>query len=167
MAKLPPFPRTECACSKCVDLCSKPAHLIPGDIFAIADRLITDGKITTRQEVFGFLRASRGAVVGEVSTGKLFRIGTITPCLKDGKCVFLTEDNKCSIHSVAPFGCAFFDWHMGAIEGHGRSMWGLKQISMTPGYEALRQKLIADQGGEAAEPFTLPQEEGRDDGKVH
>lgn len=152
MAFLPPFPRTECACTDCVAFChTRPGYLSPGDLFAIANKLMADGRIHTRAGVFDFLRASKGAVVGEAATGKLWRIGTITPKMKDGKCVFLTDDDRCSIHEVAPLGCAYFDDHMSQLEGDYRSMWGLKQITMTPAYEQLRQKLIADSG--ETEPF--------------
>lgn len=157
MAFLPPFKRTECACTACVAFCNRPAHLIPGDIFAITDALMADGRIQTKQEVFNFLQASKGAVVGEQATGKRYRIGTITPKTVDGKCIFLTKDNRCSIHAVSPFGCAFFDDHMSQLEGTARSMWGLRQIAQTPGYEQLRQKLIADAG--VTEPFTPTQED--------
>jgi Fe-S-cluster containining protein len=114
---------------------------------------MADGRIQTRQGVFAFLRASKGAIVGDAATGQRWRIGTITPKVKeDGTCVFLTEDKRCSIHTVSPSGCGFFDPHMDPIEGNRRSMWGLKQISITPAYEQLRQKLIADAG--ESEPFT-------------
>jgi len=158
MAFLPPFKRTECGCTACVAFCARPGHLIPGDIFAIADALMADGRIQTKQGVFDFLQASKGAVVGEQATGKLFRIGTIVPKTVDGRCVFLTDENRCSIHAVAPFGCAFFDDHMSQLEGTARSMWGLRQIARTPGYEALRQKLIADTG--VTEPFTPKEDKG-------
>jgi len=142
-----------------------PSYLCPGDIFAIADHLIQKGIITTRQEVFGFLRASKGAIVGDSATGKLFRVGTITPKVDTrGRCIFLTSEDRCEIHSVAPFGCAFFSAHMDKLEGDKRSMWGLIQISRTPAYEQLRQKLIADAGGAVAEPFTPTKEE--DDGRT-
>lgn len=158
MAFLPPFPRTECACADCIAFCARPGHLTPADLFAIVDVLMADGRIQTRQDVFEFLRASKGAVVGDAATGHRWRIGTITPKVKeDGTCIFLTKDNRCSIHAVAPFGCRFFDPHMDNIEGNRRSMWGLKQISITPAYEQLRQKLIAGSG--EIEPFTPTKEE--------
>jgi Fe-S-cluster containining protein len=154
MANLPPFTRSkDCNCKDCITYCKTiPGYLVPGDLFAIADSLIQEGGITTRQEIFSFLRASRGAIVGEAATGRRFRIGTITPKMVNGRCIFLTPEDRCSIHSVAPFACGFFDPHMDPIEGNRRSMWGLKQISITPAYEQLRQKLIADAG--EAEPFT-------------
>ena len=160
MAFLPPFERVVCDCAEDVELCRRPSYLIPGDIFAIGEFLVKEGRITTVAEVFQFLRASKGAVVGEAATGKRFRIGTITPKVKDdGWCVFLTPDKRCSIHAVAPFGCAFFSVHMDKIEGDVRSMWGLKQITITPGYEQLRQKLIADAG--EVEPFAPTKEDAR------
>ena len=153
MAFTPPFERTECACLECIAFChTMPSFLIPGDLFSIIDVLMTSGRITTRQGIFKFLRASKGAIVGDSATERRYRIETITPKLENNKCVFLTDDDRCSIHTVAPYGCRMFTAHMNPIEGARRSMWGLKQISITPAYEQLRQKLIADAG--EAEPFT-------------
>jgi Fe-S-cluster containining protein len=153
----PPFDRTSCACESCTEFCTKsPGHLIPADLFRITDRLIADRLITEPRDVLTYLQASAGAVVGDAQTGKLYRIGTIVPKRQeDGRCIFLTEDNRCAIHSVSPFGCAFFDSHMNQIEGSARSMWGLRQISGTPAYEEARQVLIKRDGGQY-EPFPSP-----------
>lgn len=157
--KLAPFERTVCDCAECVECCRRPGHLIPADLFRIADRLLADGRIQNQQEVFTFLRASRGAVVGDSVSGKLFRIGTITPKTQDGQCVFLHE-GRCTIHSVAPFGCAFFDAHMDQREGDIRSMWGLKVITSVPAYDQARQMLIAAEG--VHEPFQATRDMGQD-----
>lgn len=138
----PPFPRTECACAECVRCCTvQPAHLIQGDIFRITDALVSQGRVTDVTGTLSFLRASRGAVVADSATGRRYRIGTITPRMEGGRCVFLTPDDRCSIHSVAPFGCAYFDLHMSTTEGDARSLWGLQQISRTQAYAEMRQFL--------------------------
>ena len=155
MAFLPPFERTVCDCADCVAYCkSTPGYTIPGDLFAIGEFLVKEGRLEHIKGVFDLLRASKGAVVGEVATGKRFRIGTITPKLVDGHCIFLTADDRCSIHAVAPYACRAFDSHMSRVEGDVRSMWGLKQILSTPAYETLRQKLISESG--ETEPFHGP-----------
>jgi hypothetical protein len=81
------------------------------------------------------LFASPGATVGSVEevngkkTLRVFQIPTLVPARKpDGSCVNLTEDGKCSIHTVSPFGCAFIDSHMTAEQASSRSMHGLKNL---------------------------------------
>lgn len=70
------------------------------------------------------------------------RIPTIAPrSTDDGRCVFLTADERCSVHPVAPFGCSFFDAHMPGPEGDRRSQWGLVQIERSEAYAALRREL--------------------------
>lgn len=45
-----------------------------------------------------------------VVNGEPTPIPTIVPAqLDDGRCVFLTEDDRCGIHPVAPFGCRTFN----------------------------------------------------------
>lgn len=141
------FERTLCGCPRDVAFClSFPGHLIPSDIMRIANELIRRRWIEKSDHVFRFLRASRGAVVADLQTGRVFRIGTITPRAENGQCVFLDQDNRCMIHAVAPFGCAHFDAHMPTEEADRRSLWGLRQIQFTPWYEELRQILM--EGGE-------------------
>lgn len=54
------------------------------------------------------LLASPGALVATPDLG-VFRIPTLVPRVKaDGSCIHL-KDDRCMIHAVAPFGCAFFD----------------------------------------------------------
>ena len=152
MAFLPPFKRTECACEEDMKFCKqRPGYLIPGDLFAISDALIKRGEIKTPRDLFPLLRASKGPVVGNSATGQRHRIGTITPAMKDGRCVFLDPQDRCTIHAVAPFGCAFFDVHMDPAQADIRSLWGLKQIVSAPAYQQLRLQL-ADRDGEH-EPF--------------
>lgn len=158
----PPFPRTSCDCDPCIDFCRRsPGYLIPSDLFRIADHLLADGRITNSKDVLNFLQASAGAVVGDMATGRKFRIGTIIPKRQEnGRCIFLTEEDRCSIHSVSPFGCAFFDAHMDVVEGSVRSMWGLRQIMGTPAYETARQVLIERDGGQYEPlPNILPTQE--------
>lgn len=138
----PPFPPTECACPEDVANCLRaPAHLIPDDIPAIGEELVRQGRARDPAEVTEWLRASPGAVVGDSLTGALRRIGTIVPQMRNGRCVFLTEDLRCTIHAVAPFGCRYFDMHMGRAEGDRRSLWGLRVIDASAPYARLRQLL--------------------------
>lgn len=130
------FDRTVCACSVCVGNCkSQPGYLIPGDAERMAATLGKDPK--------EFLVASPGALVAVIEGGnrRTFHIGTITPAFENGRCVLLGPDDRCTVHGVAPFGCAYFDCKMSASEGQNRSSWGLHQILDSNAYKALRSLL--------------------------
>lgn len=133
-----PFKRTVCACDKCKACCTRqPGFLIPSDVKRIEAFLGVP--------VEPLLWASRGALVKDTQTNRAFAVPTITPRMKRGRCVFLDAKGKCSIHAVAPYGCAFFDTHMLGSLAQPRSMWGLKQVSESEEYTALRRRLpIAD-----------------------
>lgn len=151
------FERTSCTCTGCTRYCHEvPGYLLPSDLFRIADHLVATGRITETKQVMDHLRASKGAVVGRGE--KRWRIGTITPRMENGRCVFLTEDDRCSIHAVSPFGCSYFSSHDDRAEADIRSLWGLSLIAQTPAYEEARQTLIK-RDGEAAEPFTPTKED--------
>ena len=132
-----PFARTTCACRDCTACCSRqPGSLAPGDLERIAAFL---GKPV--RAVLARFWASPGALVLNTTTGRTFRIGTITPRMKDGHCVFLdTLAHRCTIHPVAPFGCSHFDTHMSAEEGQPRGNW-LAHAQQDPAYQSLRRTL--------------------------
>jgi hypothetical protein len=134
------FPsRTECACVQCQQCCrEQPGHLLPGDMETIAAHLQQP-----LAEVKKLFWASPGAVVMNSQTSRQFRIGTITPRYdrRKKRCVFLTEEGQCSIHAVAPFGCAYFDTHQSKEYGKTLSMWGLRKIQDDPAYKTLRDSL--------------------------
>lgn len=153
----PPFERTICACLPCTYYCYRqPGHMLPEDVAAIARHLVERGEIRSVEEVHRYLQASKGAVVADSRTGRVFRIGTITPRMEDGRCVFL-ENDRCRVHPVAPFGCAYFDSHMSAAEGARRSSWGLRVIQVDQTYRALRAEL-AETFGET-DPLETRQQE--------
>jgi Fe-S-cluster containining protein len=134
MNERPPFERTTCACSDCAKCCKQqPGYLIPSDLERIAEHL--------GEPVGPWLVASPGALVGRMVQGQLqtFRIGSIVPRTVDGgsRCVFLTEDDKCAIHPVAPFGCAFFDTHQTDEQWQEKSSWGVHQM-LDAGYQSIR-----------------------------
>ena len=43
--------------------------------------------------------------------------------------MFLDERDRCTIHSVSPFGCSFFDAHQSDAEANARSGRGLREIA--------------------------------------
>jgi Fe-S-cluster containining protein len=133
----PPFPRTTCDCADCINCCkSQPGYLLPGEMERIA---------AYRQEpsVLHLFRASPGAVVGDMRTGRRWSVRTIVPHFdkRTKRCVFLDAADHCTIHPVAPFGCAYFDTHMSAAEGQRRSAWGLRHVMDDPSYPELRGQL--------------------------
>ncbi len=77
----------------------------------------------------------------DLRSGIIRQIGTITPKFENGRCVFLDENDRCKVHAVAPFGCAYADTHMDMAEGNARSHWGLLQIEEDDEYQALRNTL--------------------------
>jgi Fe-S-cluster containining protein len=131
-----PFPRTTCSCADCVRCChDQPGSLAPGQLEAIAEYL----QQPVRVAALSFW-ASPGALLANTQTGQTYRIGTITPRLKAGRCVFLSADDRCTIHAIAPAGCALFDTHMTAQEAHPRSLW-LARAQAQPEYQSLRRTL--------------------------
>jgi Fe-S-cluster containining protein len=84
--------------------------------------------------------ASPGGMYKNLLTGGVKRVGTITPRLRRGCCVFLNENDRCDIHEVAPFGCSHFDTHMSQQRAHPRSLWLIQQQE-DPNYQALRNEL--------------------------
>jgi len=95
--------RSTCACSGCKLNCRfMPGFLIPQDLARMIP-LDTDPFLWAEHN----LLASPGALVS--SEGRKFRIPTLVPATKpDGSCMNLTDDGRCGIHAIAPFGCAFF-----------------------------------------------------------
>lgn len=128
--------RTSCACAECAQCCkTQPGSLAPGDFERIAEHL--GSEVEARQKLW----ASPGAKVMNTATGRIFWIRSITPRYVKGRCVFLTPDDRCSIHAVAPAGCALFDTHMGAAEGARRSAWLYHSIAADPSYARIRETL--------------------------
>lgn len=119
------FDRTECACLECAINCQFiPGYLIPDDLKHIARYLGCKDLIDFAMEN---LLASPGATV--LDRGQVRQIPTLVPARRgDGACKFLDTNNRCTIHEVSPFGCAFFDAHQSKAESDYRSGSGLVQI---------------------------------------
>lgn len=132
-----PFTRTPaCSCADCVQCChDQPGPCAPGDVERIAEYL----GVPVRVAALKFW-ASPGALVVDRTSGRRFRIGTITPRRVRGQCIFLKDDH-CTIHEVAPAGCTHFDTHMDAAEGQARGAW-LAALQTAPAYQSLRRTLI-------------------------
>jgi hypothetical protein len=98
--------------------------LIPGDAERLARTL---GAKDFDAWVLECLEASQGATVPH--EGKLIRLPTIVPRRRaQGGCVFLMED-RCTVHDVSPFGCAYLDMHMSPVEVTRRSAAALLAVA--------------------------------------
>lgn len=125
--------RTTCGCAACVHNCEyMPGNLVPADLFRLEQRFLED--VNNQGRTWAgwcreFLRASEGALVA--LGNKAYRVPTIVPATSgrpgDVSCIFLKE-GKCSIHAVAPYGCAFFDCSQTQEQGDARSKAGLNAI---------------------------------------
>jgi Fe-S-cluster containining protein len=120
------YERTVCACHACIANCRHiPGYLIPADLERMARFLNYWNVVAFAVEN---LLASSGATV--MQAGRIFQIPTLVPRRKeDGSCVFLDEQNRCRIHDVSPYGCAFFDSHQLHAEADRRSLRGLQEIA--------------------------------------
>jgi Fe-S-cluster containining protein len=145
----PPFKRTVCACPACVKFCqTKPGALIPSDIAPIGRRLVELGLISREADVGRFLRATRPSTVYDTDLRKQVQIKKIGPARdRRGRCVFLDETDRCQVHGVSPFGCAFFDAHQDRAETERRQLWSLRVIRASKEYQALRETLPLAEGG--------------------
>ena len=132
VGSVPPFKRTVCACVDCRQCCARPGYMVPGDWERIAAFL---GMLPDEaSHLFG---RGKGAIVAHLRGAagiRLRRIETIAPLTFDGRCVFLTDNGLCAVHSVSPFSCAYFDLHMPKEEGARRSAWGLREILKDESY---------------------------------
>jgi Fe-S-cluster containining protein len=141
-----PFNRTVCACKDCVACCKRqPGSLIAGDFERIVDWFMKTqnwSREIALSHVKKQLWASPGAMVKNALTGEVRRVGTITPRWDRRRkcCVFLDENDRCTIHEVAPFGCAYVDTHMNRATAHERSLYGVTNQEQ-PDYQALRNQL--------------------------
>jgi hypothetical protein len=146
------FARTECACAECVLNCQHmPGYLIPEDLPAMAAAL---GYDDWDKFAFENLAASSGATV-MTSDGKVCQIPTLVPQRQaNGACKFLTTENRCQVHTVKGFGCAYFDCQQSRQEADARSLRGLHAIAQDWAMQGMyaRLWLLLDARGVRALP---------------
>jgi len=99
------FERSVCDCNKCKAGCrTMPGSCATGDIERIAAYVGADDVDKFASNNFC---ASDGAKV--LTPDGVMTIPTIVPKQReDGRCVFLTADERCSVHAVSPYGCRNF-----------------------------------------------------------
>jgi Fe-S-cluster containining protein len=120
------FCRTRCECDGCRQGCRRiPGYLIPADLDRLRRQVLPGATLVSWAAEY--LLASPGAIVAR--RGRAFRIPTLVPARRaDGACVFLTGDGRCAVHTVAPYGCAFFDAHLEQTRADRRSLRGLAAV---------------------------------------
>lgn len=108
-----PMARTVCACRRCSICCEHiPGTLAPSDLPRIAAHLSHDDPLASARE---FLLVGNGPTL-RLSDGQVLTLPKLVPRRNAaGACVFF-EQGRCTIHSVAPFGCSHFDAHMSDAE---------------------------------------------------
>jgi hypothetical protein len=100
------FTRTACGCA----LCAAPCRHIPGSLdVADLERLCPPGR-----DLFAWAEEHLRAV-----TDKPYP--TLVPARGGGGACHWFFDGKCAVHEASPYGCAFFDAHMGEDEVRKRS----------------------------------------------
>lgn len=119
-----------------------PGYLLPDDICqilmecdvsmnysSIQNWSIKEQDADTINFITDYFLASDGAIVKKGN--EVFRIPTIVPARKEtGECIFFADFKYCSIHSVSPFGCAFFDSHQTQKTANVISSLGLKLLAL-------------------------------------
>lgn len=138
----PTYERTSCSCARCASHCRRqPGMMGPGDVDALAaytGRTVEDLSATALVATLGAVRLIKDDDMAVLA------VPTITPAQReDGACVFLTEDNLCSVHAVSPMGCRYFDAHLSEAESDERTFDILLRIYTDFDLHALRDHLIA------------------------
>jgi Fe-S-cluster containining protein len=151
-SELKQFERSYCDCDMCKAGCkSMPGILAPGDLDTIAEYVGVNEP--DEKWVSDHFAASEGAMVITL-TGEITRIPTIVPKQKaDGCCVFLTAENKCSVHPVSPMGCRCFNICGGPNETEEQTSKAiLSSIAQNIDYNMLHDWMI--QTGNTTTPIT-------------
>jgi hypothetical protein len=132
-----PFERTTCACDEDVANCRRqPGYLGVEDASAIARYL---GAPSLDPTMF---RRGRAVLGSSVAPELILEVATIVPARRaSGDCVFLTANDRCGIHAVAPYGCAYFDVHQSRDEADRRSIWMTLRIAVDESYQRLARSL--------------------------
>lgn len=97
------FEPSSCRCDSCRQTCRvKPGFCAPGDVERIAGHV---GVEDVRQFAVDNFDACDGLTIP--FGNEKFVVPVIVPKQReDGRCVFLTADERCSVHPVKPFGCS-------------------------------------------------------------
>lgn len=119
------FERNICACDDCKSACR---HM--SGMCAVQDIIQWQAQHGETFNAWALihLAASPGALI--LRNGAIERLHTIVPArLPTGGCHWLTRQEMCAIHDDAPYGCAFFSFHLSTSEGNERSYAALADIA--------------------------------------
>ena len=115
--------RSECRCYRCVSACYRfPGWFEPGQAERVAEHLGTtvEDLFRSRLIVDYWCDGCRDDIYVLAPSNQRNEPGEVVPFLKpDGRCTFLTDDNRCEIHEVKPTECAI-DHHEMSDEDYYR-----------------------------------------------
>lgn len=122
---LPVYKRQSCTCSSCVSAChARPGMLLPIDLQRLSCDQLQDGNeerlpANLLQWAEAHLVAPPGVILAirDRANNEMlrFEVPVLLPrpsaIAEDGasRCHWLTEDDRCSVHEQAPYGCAWFN----------------------------------------------------------
>lgn len=156
-----PFERSSCDCGKCTAACRcMPGTVAPGELEEIAAYL---GVPCDDAFAAKYFEASDGPLVAKEIAGTddvhWFRIPTIVPKLMAHGCVFLSE-GRCTIHPVAPFGCAMHKVCVTEPDADEKTTYVLRQIMQSHVNTGAYTKTLAQlaQGGHITPPLAMRKE---------
>lgn len=109
ISQLAIFEQSCCDCQQCLRTCTggKPGALAPGDIANIADHIGAELSEAFAEKMFtACIDGPRTACESDPDAE--------SPCFRpktkpDGRCIFLTGDNRCSIYPARPFECSRYN----------------------------------------------------------
>lgn len=106
-----PGSAASCTCERCVGACKhKPGWFKPGEVELLAKYMNLSLEELFRDYLTVEWWASDEPIY-VVSPGIVgLPTGQQVPYIRTGRCVFLTEDDRCRIHAAKPAECALF-WH--------------------------------------------------------
>ena len=107
-----------CSCDECVSACmNDPGRLVPGDILKITHFLnITEDELKKEYLVIVNV-TSKGQLAHALAPAKksgrrfIAEPGSVAPdyyAKEKGRCIFLDENDRCSVHEVKPFECGAY-----------------------------------------------------------
>lgn len=101
----------ECSCKDCVSAChNKPGWFLPEEIKPAADLLgLTEKEFFDKYLAVDYYGNSDSFTFVIAPATHKCKPGSEYPLEPTGRCVFLTDDEKCGIHAAKPYECRKYD----------------------------------------------------------